>query len=136
MEGTQILNGIITDHEAIHSLKTSHISGMLLKFDMSKDFDNIRWKFLRAMVVAFGFSNTWVNWVPSLVSSSFFSILINGSRLKKNSASRGIQQGGPLSPYLFIILAEGIGIFIKVQVQENHVLGIKLDDIDKVHSCL
>ena len=66
----------------------------------------------------------------------FFSILINASPSTTFSASRGIRQGGPLSLYLFIILAEGIGIFIKVQVQENHVLGIKLDDIDKVHSCL
>ena len=50
VEGQQILDGIITAHEAIHSLKTSRRSGILIKLDMSKAFDKISWKFLRSML--------------------------------------------------------------------------------------
>ena len=110
------MDGIITAHEAIHSLKTFRTSGMLLKHDMSKAFDKISWKFLKVVLVAFGFSISWANWVLALASSAFFSILVNGSPSTTFSATRGILQGDPLSPYLVIILAKGLGRFINAQV--------------------
>ena len=136
MEGRQILDGIITAHEAIHSLKTSNRFGMLIKLVMSKAFDKISWKILRAMLGAFGFSTSWVNWVLALVSYAFLSILTNRSPFATFSTSRGILQGDPLSPYLFIILVEGLRKFIKAQVQEIHMQGISLNSFGTPHSHL
>jgi hypothetical protein len=85
---------------------------MLIKLDMSKAYDRISWNFLRKMLEAFSFAEEWVRWILGLVSTTFFSILINGSPSKNFNPSRGLRQGDPLSPYLYIILAEGLGRLI------------------------
>ena len=97
VEGRQILDGIILTHEIIHSLKHSKQVGMLLKIDLSKAFDRLSWIYIDKMLTAFGFSPMWIRWIASLISSSFFSILINGLPSQPFSPSRGIQQGDPLS---------------------------------------
>lgn len=81
MEGRQILDGIILTHEMIHSLKQMKMSGMLLKVELSKAYDKANWKFLKAILLAFGFKYDWVKWIGNLVSAAFFSILVTGSPL-------------------------------------------------------
>jgi hypothetical protein len=49
---------------------------MLLKLDLSKDFDKLSWDYMRAMLLAFGFDPSWVAWILNLTSMAFFSILI------------------------------------------------------------
>lgn len=78
VEDRQVTDDIILTHKIIHSLKHSKKSGMLLKIDLSKAFDSLSWMYIQKTLYAFGFSPTWVRWVMSLISSSFFSILING----------------------------------------------------------
>eukprot|EP00253_Pinus_taeda_P033499 PITA_33499 len=113
VEGRQILDGIILSHEIIHSLKHSKQVGMILKLDLSKDFDKLNWLYIQKMLSSFGFSPMWLRWVMSLISSSFFSILINRIPSRPFKPSRGIIQGDPLSPFLFVLMAEGLGRHIK-----------------------
>eukprot|EP00253_Pinus_taeda_P036591 PITA_36591 len=126
VEGRQITDGIILTHEIIHSLKQSRKPGMLLKIDLSKAFDSISWDYMQKVLNAFGFDNAWIRWVSSLISSAFFSILINGIPTSTFRASRGIRQGDPLSPFLFIIMAEGLGRSIKNSIQSQVLKGISL----------
>ena len=79
VEGRQILDGIILVHETIHSLKVTKTPGMLLKRDLSKAYDKLNWKFLEGILKAFGFAEEWANWIMNMVSSVFFSILVNGT---------------------------------------------------------
>eukprot|EP00253_Pinus_taeda_P015037 PITA_15037 len=126
VEGRQILDGIILTHEIIHSLKQSRKPGMLLKIDLSKAFDSISWEYMQKVLHAFGFDNAWIRWVRGLISSAFFSILINGIPTSTFQASRGIRQGDPLSPFLFIIMAEGLGRCIKNAIHTQDLKGITL----------
>ena len=91
------MDGIILVHETIHSLKVGKILGMLLKLDLSKAYDKLNWKFLVGVLQTFGFKDQWTEWVMKLVSSTFFSILVNGTPTQPFPVSRGICQGDPLS---------------------------------------
>jgi len=91
VEGRQILDGIILTHEIIHSLKQNKQPGMILKLDLSKAFDKLSWSYIQKMLNAFGFSHMWVRWIMSLLSSSSFSILVNGFPSQPFRPSRGIR---------------------------------------------
>jgi hypothetical protein len=91
VEGRQIMDNVILAHEFIHSLKVSRTPGMLIKLDLSKAFDRASWQYLRAILDSFGFDQGWVNWILNLISSTFFSILVNGVPSRHFSPSRGIR---------------------------------------------
>ena len=80
---------------------------------------------MRAILQAFGFSQQWINWTMELVSGAFFSILLNGGPLQPFTPSRGIRKGDPLSPFLFIIMAEGLGRSLTKARRQNQLKGIK-----------
>lgn len=121
--GRQILDGMVIAMEAIHSMETSKEKVMLIKLDMAKAYDQVSWEFLQKILLAFGFGEEWVDWVLSCVTSSSFSVLINGEPSELFSTSWGLQQGDSLSSYLFIIMVEGLGRFIKSQVQQGLIQG-------------
>lgn len=125
MEGRQILDGVVISIETIHSLASSKDKSMFIKLNMAKAYDRVRWSFLQKILRAFGFADEWVQWVMICVTSTSFSVLINGDHTKLFGASRGLRQGDPLSPYLFILLAEGLGRLIKHNVGLGIIQGWK-----------
>jgi hypothetical protein len=129
VEGRQIMDSIILAHEIIHSLKSSRTPGMLIKLDLSKAFDRVSWQYIQAILTSFGFDHVWVSWILNLISSTFFSILVNGVPSAPFSPSRGIRQGDPLSPFLFVLLAEGLGRGIKAAIHEGSLKGLPLHNV-------
>jgi hypothetical protein len=100
---------------------------MIIKLDMSKAYDRTSWNFVRKMLEPFDSAEEWVHWILGIVSTTFFSILINGSPSKNFNPSRGLpRQGDPLSPYLYIILVEGLGRLIQKEVAERKICGLRL----------
>lgn len=126
IEGRQILDGIILIHEIIHSLKHSKQAGMIFKIDLSKAFDKLSWTYIQKMLTAFGFPPMWVRWILSLISTTLFSILINGIPSQPFSPSRGIRKGDPLSPFLFVLMAKGLGRHIKHALLSQHLKGLSI----------
>jgi hypothetical protein len=107
---------------------------MLLKLDLSKDFDKLSWQYMKALLLAFGFNKDWISWIMNLISSTFFSILINGVPSQPFSPSRGIRQGDPLSPFLFVIMAKGLGCYIKASIQNGSLQGLPLHGLQPTAS--
>jgi hypothetical protein len=130
VEGRQILDSVILAHKFIHSLQSTDTPGMLLKLYLSKAFDKLSWAYMKSILLAFGFASEWVDWILNLTSSSFFSILINGVPSRPFVPSQGIHQGDPLSPFLFIIMAEGLNRFIKASLVDKSLVGLPLHGMD------
>ncbi|WJX92273.1 hypothetical protein P8452_73938 [Trifolium repens] len=129
VEGRSILDNAMIAMEVIHSLKrrTRGSKGELaLKIDISKAYDKVDWGFLKGMLVRFGFSEMWVQWMMMCVSTVNYSVLMNLDKVGPIYPGRGLRQGDPLSPYLFILATEGLTALIKQSIGRGDLHGIKI----------
>jgi hypothetical protein len=103
-------NSILAHEKMFHTLKSKRGRGglMAVHLDMEKAFDKMEWHFLLAILQKLGFHPRWIHWIRLCISTSSFSVLLNGSPFGLFSPSRGLRQGDPLSPFLFIIGSEVI----------------------------
>uniref|UniRef100_A0A2N9HI63 Reverse transcriptase domain-containing protein n=1 Tax=Fagus sylvatica TaxID=28930 RepID=A0A2N9HI63_FAGSY len=127
--GKWIAENQITIHELLHSFKRRKVKGgfMALKIDLQKAYDRINWGFLKAVLENFGFPDIFVNWIMECISSVSFSILINGGKSNFFTPTRGLRQGDPLSPYLFILCQEVLSRIIEREHATGSIQGVKMN---------
>lgn len=92
---------------------------VLLKLDISKAFDTVEWPFLLQVLQAMGFGQRWRDWISALISTASTSILLNGEPGSKIFNRRGLRQGDPLSPMLFILIMEVLHRLFEAARQGN-----------------
>ncbi|CAA7014644.1 unnamed protein product [Microthlaspi erraticum] len=122
-----ISDNVLITHETLHYLKTSKAKKqvyMAVKSDMTKAYDRIEWDFVKLVLERLGFHQKWVQWVMQCISTVSYTYLINGSAQGAVTPSRGIRQGDPLSPYIFILCSEVLSGLCNIAQLEGRLPGI------------
>nr|GEV92699.1 hypothetical protein [Tanacetum cinerariifolium] len=99
---------------------------LIFKVDFEKAFDSVSWKYLDYMLHSLGFGLTWRSWIKACLESSRTSILVNGSPTSELSVKRVLRQGDPLSPFLFIIVMEGLHMAFSEAFHSGLLHGVKI----------
>lgn len=126
--GRQILDNVMLSFEYLHSLrkKTNGKMGLMaLKMDISKAYDRVEWPFLISIMVKMGFTQRWIDRIMNYIYSSELSILVNGQSTPSFKTNRGLRQGCPLAPYLFLLCSEWLAGLLKQQVTSNRFKGVQ-----------
>ncbi|MCI29460.1 RNA-directed DNA polymerase (Reverse transcriptase), partial [Trifolium medium] len=119
LKGRQLVDGVVAVNEAIDFAKKSGKECMILKVDFEKAYDSVDWGFLDYMLRRFGFSSKWRAWMKTCVCGGNLSVLVNGSPTEEIQIRRGLKQGDPLAPLLFLLVAEGLGGLMRRAVEIN-----------------
>uniref|UniRef100_A0A0A9B3W4 Reverse transcriptase domain-containing protein n=1 Tax=Arundo donax TaxID=35708 RepID=A0A0A9B3W4_ARUDO len=85
---------------------------ILLKLDISKAFDSVQWPFLLEVLSHLGFGDRWRNILCGLLFTASTQVMVNGVPRVSISHQRGLRQGDPLSPMLFIIVMDCLNALI------------------------
>ena len=120
---------ILVAFESLHLMTTKtlrKIGSMVLKLDMSKAFDRVEWTFLLQLMEKMGFNGRWVNLISECINTVTYSIPVNDEPKRNIVPSRGIRQGDPLSPYLFLLCSEGLNSLIQHAINEDKIRGYSL----------
>ncbi|XP_035836926.1 uncharacterized mitochondrial protein AtMg01250-like isoform X2 [Helianthus annuus] len=120
MDGPLVLNEILS------WLEKYKRCGMFFKVDINKAYDSVNWAFLDSMMTQMNFPTRWRAWVMATLRSAKAYVLVNGSPTREFDCSRGLRQGDPLSPFLFVMAMEALSGIMKEAESTGLFKGIKV----------
>ena len=100
-----------------------NIPGLMIFIDFQKEFDSLEWNFFFSCLEAFGLGPEFIWWVRTLYHNIESCFINNGLATDFFSLERGVRQGDPLSPYLFVVAVETLALAIR---QNPEIIGIKI----------
>ena len=123
-----ISDNILVAFESLHSMQkhTSKDDYMAVKLDMNKAYDRVEWHYLEVVMRKMGFTVQWIKLIILCVSSVSYSILVNGEPKGLIHPTRGIRQGDPLSPFLFLLCTKGLDGLINKAANQGDIRGYSL----------
>ncbi|GKC22495.1 RNA-directed DNA polymerase, eukaryota, reverse transcriptase zinc-binding domain protein [Tanacetum coccineum] len=133
LKSRQILDGPLMVNEIVDWFKRKKRTLMIFKVDFEKAFDSVSWDFLYKVMSFTGFSQKWISWIRGCLSSARTSIIVNGSPTKEFSLKRGLRQGDPISPFLFLLIMEGLHVAVNDATSTRIFRGAKVGSLQISH---
>lgn len=127
VKGQHILDNVIQVQEALHSSQLRREQGMLIKLDMCNDFDRVNRSFLYRVLSAFGFNQNFIDIIKACLEKIWIAPMINGRPTNFFLATRGLRQGFPLSPFLYILMADSLSRKLTMEKQKGSIPGIRIE---------
>ena len=106
-------------NETLEEVKRKKSSCLFLKVNYEKAYDSVRLDFLYYMLDRLGFGGKWIRWIKACLEYTSVSILVNGSPTEEFKPGKGLRQGDPLAPFLFLIVAEGMAGLVRQAVAKD-----------------
>ena len=113
----------------IEYFENKNLPGLIMAFDFEKAFDKAEWESLRLIISKFNFGPEIINNIFNCLTGFKNAVMNNGNRSQFFNMTRGYKQGCPLSPYLFILTAELLGIKLR---SNKNIKGIQFQNIVKI----
>jgi len=108
LKDRNILDAVASTQECLFSVLMKNTDAAILKIDLEKAYDCLDWGFLRILLEKIGLRAHGINWGMACVENVKYSVIINGSPSSFFQAERGLRQGCPLSPLLFILVMNAL----------------------------
>nr|GEW05057.1 RNA-directed DNA polymerase, eukaryota [Tanacetum cinerariifolium] len=124
----QILDGPFILNELISWSKAKKSKVMIFKIDFEKAFDSVKWDFLDDTFVKYGFGSKWRGWIQGCLNLAKGLILVNGSPTFEFKFHKGLKQGDPLPPFLFILIMESLYFLFSRTINARLFKGIRIDN--------
>jgi len=118
-----ILDGILIANEVVDEVVKMKKDLLLFKVDFEKAYDSVDWGYLDSVMGRMSFPTLWRKWMKECVCTATTSTLVNGCPTDMFFLKRGLRQGDPLSPFLFLIAAEGLNLMMSEVVNQNLFVG-------------
>ena len=119
-----IFDNILVAFESLHNMQ-KHVGKeyyMAIKLDMSKAYDRVEWSYLELVMRRVGFTERWITLLMLCVKTISYSILVNGEPKWMIYPTRGIHQGDPLSPFLFLLCTKGLNGLINKAADKGDIM--------------
>ncbi|XP_075101885.1 uncharacterized protein LOC142177309 [Nicotiana tabacum] len=124
VKGRSIFENILLTQEIVTDIRLrGKPANVVIKLDMAKAYDRVSWKYLLYVLRKMGFSEHFINMVWNLMSNNWYSVLVNGQSSGFFKSTRGVKQGDPLSPALFILSAEVLSRSLNKLLEDKSFVG-------------
>jgi len=126
VENRGLLDSVVVANEVVDEVKRKKENCIIVKVNFEKAYDSVKWDFLFYMMEKLGFCSKWIKWIRGCLQSSTISVLVNDSPTEEFKPEKGLRQGDPLAPFLFLLVVEGLAGAVRQVESKGLFKGIKV----------